>query len=148
MEKDLVNQRKQNTTYHTILALKEENSTPTTAISGILASTFEQTSSNNNRSKEFQKYKLETEVKPPLLANTDSDPQSTASLNEPVSVQELMYALSRCGNTCPGPDGILIILPIILLQNTINYLLSIFNCIWNHNVFPEIWNKAIRIPIL
>ena len=54
MEKDEV---KGNKTYHTIPALKEEDSAPTTdpaKISEILASTFQQTSNNNNHSKEFQ----------------------------------------------------------------------------------------------
>ena len=117
MEKDQVNQKKQN---YTIPALKQED-TPTTDpanISEILVSTFQQTSINNNLLKEFQNYKLETKAKPPLFPNTDNDSQSMESLDESISSQRLMYALSKCGNTCPVLHSIPKLLLIKLPRNT------------------------------
>ena len=111
---------KGNKTYYTLTAIKEED-TPTTDvvnISEILVSTFRRTSINNNHFKEFQKYKLETKDKPPLFPNTDNDSQSIESLNESISSQKLMYALSKCGNTSPVLDSIPKLLLIKLPRNT------------------------------
>ena len=111
---------KGNKTYYTIPALKETD-TPTTDpanTSEILVSTFQQISINNNHLKEFQKYKLETKTKPPLFPDTDNDSQSIESLNESISYQKLMYALSEWGNTSSVLDSIPKLLLIKLPRNT------------------------------
>ena len=60
---------------------------------------------------------------------------------------ELQKAISRTGNSSPGPDGI----PYIVLRNlplpTLRVLLALYNRIWSDGTFPSIWHDAHVICI-
>ena len=79
----------------------------------------------------------------------DLDLPTISTLNMPLQLNELQHFLNKCSNTSPEPDGISNILLINLLQEVLNYMLSIFILgIWNQNICPTRWQKAIVVPIL
>ncbi|GFS72964.1 putative RNA-directed DNA polymerase from transposon BS [Trichonephila clavipes] len=66
--------------------------------------------------------------------------------NSPLTLFELRAALHRSGNTAAGPDGLHYIMLWHLSENSILSLLSLFNRIWETQVFPTQWCRAHVLP--
>ena len=86
------------------------NGTPQIAVSDIVetfADTFQHSSSFSHSSPEFLEHKKSCEQ-----AFTDAPLVDTGPLNQPITMEDLTYALDNCKNSAPGPDEV----PFILLQ--------------------------------
>ncbi|GFU12082.1 RNase H domain-containing protein [Trichonephila clavipes] len=66
--------------------------------------------------------------------------------NSPLTLRELRAALHRSGNTAAGPDGLHYIMLRHLSESSIFSLLSLFNRIWETQVFPTQWCHAHVLP--
>ena len=124
------------------LKLEETMITDKKAISNLLASTIEKTSSSNNKSTAFIKLKNEKEKHP---CNFSSD--NTEDYNLPFDLNELKTALLSCNDSAPGQDGIHYQLLKHLPESCLKTVLKIYNHIWTSGFFPTSWRKAIIIPI-
>lgn len=114
-------------------------------IANKLAETFAKNSSSQNYSKEFIPYKNEQEK---LTLSVDIDNSVPLNhINNIISMNELTAAIDSSKNSSPGPDKI----PNILIKNLprrgMETLLKIYNKIWENDVFPKIWKKAIVVPV-
>lgn len=112
-------------------------------IANELAMTFAKNSSDLNYDKKFLSRKRQApEINQAHLYNNDNK-----ELNNPILIQELISILNTTKNTSPGPDNI----PNILLKNLpysgLNRLTTLFNLVWNNQVFPSMWSQAVIIPI-
>lgn len=111
-------------------------------ISDVLASAYQQNSSNNNYTAEFQSRKTRQEQN--SIAFED---QNNLELNIPITSEELLNVLQGYKNSSPGPDNI----PVIFLQNlspkSTEHLLKIYNLILTKRIFPTAWTNSIIIPI-
>lgn len=112
-------------------------------MSDILASTYQEYSSTDNYTAEFQNKKLTQEQNPIPLEDLNN-----LALNTPISLEEFLNVLQNYKNSSPGPDNI----PIIFLQNLTlkskEHLLKIYNFILRNNVFPTAWTNSTIVPIL
>lgn len=70
-----------------------------------------------------------------------------SSLNAPITEEEIRSILEKSGSTSPGPDDISNDMLKNLPQQGFEYIVDIFNFIWQKGVFPEIWKEAIVIPV-
>jgi hypothetical protein len=59
-----------------------------------------------------------------------------------------LLAIGRSRNTSPGPDGIHNQMLSHLSPSAKEFLLSLFNRIWEEHCFPSSWREGIVIPIL
>jgi len=69
-------------------------------------------------------------------------------LNEDISINEILHALSKCKSKSSGPDGIPISFIHHLPSNGKNLLCHIYNIIWKNNFFPNNWRNCSIIPLL
>ncbi|GFT49023.1 putative RNA-directed DNA polymerase from transposon X-element [Trichonephila clavipes] len=100
-------------------------------IANTLAETFAKTSSCDNYTPAFQALKRrEQRVK---LNFSSSNEEGYSS---PLTLRELRAALQRSSNTAAGPDGLHYIMLRHLSESSIFSLLSLFNRIWETEVFP------------
>jgi hypothetical protein len=106
---------------------------------------FKKNSSNINYDQDFiastQRFTNPTNTVDP------SDITQT-QLNLPLKIEELEDALSHCKSNSPGPDGIPYIFIKNLPYNSKNFLLALYNTIWENNVFPTSWRHGHVIPII
>lgn len=106
----------------------------------------------------FQKNASHTNYDPDFLTHSQHyinpvntiDPQDIyqTSLNSPIKNDELEDALTNCKSKSPGPDGIPYSFIKNLPKNSKNYLLGIYNIMWENNIFPDSWKHGFVIPIL
>ena len=68
-------------------------------------------------------------------------------LNKKLEISELHSVLKNNKNTSPGPDMIPNILIKQLPDSALKCLLQIYNIIYSKKLFPDIWKRAIVIPI-
>ena len=98
--------------------------------------------SGNSYDPDFTRRKVQIEEQP-LQFNIDD----VSNYNDDITMAELQKAISRTGNSSPGPDGI----PYIVLRNlplpTLRVLLALYNRIWSDGTFPSIWHDAHVICI-
>lgn len=112
-------------------------------IADTLAKSFQYNSSNQNYKDSFIKYKETVESTKLSIENDNSD------INSPFDKFELTYAIKQLkDNKSPGPDGIPSEFLKKLPEETLEYLLQIYNQIWQHKKYPKQWQEAITIPIL
>ncbi|GFV04572.1 putative RNA-directed DNA polymerase from transposon X-element [Trichonephila clavipes] len=109
-------------------------------IANTLAETFAKTSSCDNYTPASQALKLREER---VKLNFSS---SNEGYNSPLTLRELRAALHRSGNTAAGPDGLHYIMLRHLSESSILSLLSLFNRIWETQVFPTQWCHAHVLP--
>ena len=104
-----------------------------------LAETILQNSSFKNQSKNFQSKsrKSKNQIKK----------KNTESYNQPFSVIEIKESLNKAHNTAVGPDRIHYKFLKELPETSKNYLLQIFNNIWNSSDIPKIWKQTTVIVI-
>ena len=69
------------------------------------------------------------------------------SYNVLFSLKELEYVIKAAGNTSVGPDGLHYNFFRFLPQNSLKFLLSIFNGLWATHSFPEAWREAYVVPL-
>ena len=68
--------------------------------------------------------------------------------NQPLTLNELSLALSKCGKTSVGPDQIDYSFFKNLSESALANLLSAFNSMWIEEAFPPNWRKSTLVPIL
>lgn len=69
------------------------------------------------------------------------------SYNIPFTMRDIRTALSLCGDTSPGLDGIPYIMLRHLSDESLMFLLDIYNAMWRESFVPPTWKSAIVIPI-
>ena len=111
-------------------------------IANTFAETFAANSSDKHYSEEFLKFKNSI----PPLANTDNEDNEN-DLNKKFEIEELKSVLLSSKNSSPGPDSIPNILLKELPDSALKTLLDMYNIIYTKKLFPDIWRKAIVIPI-
>ncbi|GFT08236.1 putative RNA-directed DNA polymerase from transposon X-element [Trichonephila clavipes] len=100
-------------------------------IANTLAETFAKTSSCDYYTPAFQALKRREER---VKLNFSSSNEE--GYNSPLTLFELRAALHRSGNTAAGPDGLHYIMLRHLSESSILSFLSLFNRIWETQVFP------------
>jgi ribonuclease HI len=132
--------------FYKITALNQSNGTLTTddiQMANILGEQYQKASSDNHYSKDFLKHKQNSE-NPPLQydSNDNGNP-----INHEFTPTEMQTAMNRPRASSAGPDNI----PDLLIKNLTpkaqGVVLKIFNNIWQQQKFPDIWRKAIIIPV-
>ncbi|XP_055951523.1 LOW QUALITY PROTEIN: podocin-like, partial [Argiope bruennichi] len=108
-----------------------------------MGQTFADISSSTSCNSAFLKKKRRAEQ-----LKLKFETRSCFSYNCTFLIYELKKALSRTRDTSPGVDGITYSMLRHLDESSLFHLLHLFNRIWNEQVFPEQWRKAIVIPIL
>ena len=68
-------------------------------------------------------------------------------INESFTRQELTAAINDMKDTAPGKDGIKKIMVQNLPEVATNFLLHIYNSIWERGTFPNQWYTTIQVPI-
>ena len=111
-------------------------------ISNTIGESFSQNSNSSNFDISFKKFKDKTEKS---YINFSSLSQENYNLD--FTYSEIQNCISKLNNTAAGPDEIHNIIIQHLPEETIKLLLEIFNNIWQTHSFPDIWKKALIIPI-
>ena len=113
----------------------------------LMAQQFADTSNNKNFCKKFLRRKNKFEQK-----HKDVNPKThpeTEHLNDDIALHELTTAISSAKrNSCPGSDNIHYEFLKNLPRNAQNYLLNIFNELYQTSSFIPDWQNSIIIPIL
>ncbi|GFV82471.1 RNA-directed DNA polymerase from mobile element jockey [Trichonephila clavipes] len=110
-------------------------------IANTLAETFAKTSCCDNYTPAFQALKRREER---VKLNFSSSNEE--GYNSPLTLRVLRAALHRSGNTAAGPDGLHYIMLRHLSESSILSLLSLFNRIWETQVFPTQGCHAHVLP--
>ena len=105
-------------------------------IANHLAETFSQNSSTKYQSKSFQIIKTKAEK-----VKIKFQSKNTETYNQPFSIAELKESLNKAHNTAVGPDKIHYQFLKELPEPSKNFLLQIFNDLWNSSDIPKIWKK-------
>ena len=106
-------------------------------VAEIMATHYENISSNESYSAKFQRIRQRNERELNFHSNDEKD------YNCPISILELKRALSKCGNTAAGEDGITYNMIRKSHDTTISFLLSIMNKIFLNCEYPKQWQSAI-----
>ena len=114
-------------------------------VANTLGTQFYGNSSNSNYDLDFLEYSHRYD-NPINIVNPLDAPQT--QLNLPLKIEELEEALSNCNSKSPGPDGIPYSFIKNFPNNSKNYLLAIYNTIWENKVFPNTWRHGYIIPII
>ena len=112
-------------------------------IANKIGATFEENSSSNNYSNEFQTIKRIEEEKP-LNFTTKSKHES---YNKKFKLRDLKRSLKRSKDSSPGPDNIHYQILKNLPEVSLKILLDIINRYWDTQTFPESWREALLLPI-
>ena len=113
-------------------------------ICNAIASKLEDTSSDQYYSAQFLRHKNTKESR---IIQFNIDEQNPEYYNESLTSEELQQALNQAKNTAPGSDQINAEMLQNLPNNAKQYLLSMYNQVWNNNVFPNKWRESLIIPI-
>ena len=89
---------------------------------------------------------LRTELQE-LESNCNFDSDNSEIYNKPFTMYELTRAISACGNTSVGPDGIHYEFFRHLSKNALTALLAAINDLFAKHNFPATWQESIIIPI-
>ena len=111
-------------------------------IANYLPKTFLQNSSAKNQSKSFQIIKIKAEK-----VKIKFQSKNTETYNQLFSIAELKESLNKAHNTATGPNKIYHHFLKELPEPSTNFLLQIFNDIWNSGDIPKIWKETTVIPI-
>ena len=111
-------------------------------IANEIGKTFSKNSSSENYTDSFKKIKRELEKE---AINFETN--IFEYYNSPISINELTQCIKETKNTAPGPDTIHNEIIRQLPTLTLKTLLKIVNDLWQQNIFPTEWSKAITIPI-
>jgi ribonuclease HI len=132
--------------FYKITALNQSNGTLTTdeiQMANILGEQYQKASSDNHYSKDFLKHKQKSENLPLQYDSNDNG----NPINHEFTPTEMQTAMNRPRASSAGPDNI----PDLLIKNLTpkaqGVVLKIFNNIWQQQKFPDIWRKAIIIPV-
>ncbi|GBM53585.1 hypothetical protein AVEN_105477-1 [Araneus ventricosus] len=112
-------------------------------IADTLEKAFAAVSSEESYPRSFVNLKKQEEMK---TINFTSFPEE--AYNADFTFQEYKNALNGSHPSSPGPDGVHYHLLKKLNDRSLNIILSLFNRIWNEQVYPVTWGKAIIVSIL
>ncbi|GBN95984.1 putative RNA-directed DNA polymerase from transposon X-element, partial [Araneus ventricosus] len=113
------------------------------AIADTLGKAFAAVSSEESYPRNFVNLKKQEEMK---TISFTSFPEE--AYNADFTFQEFQNSLNESHPSSPGPDGIHYHLLKKLNDRSLNIILSLFNRIWNEQVYPVTWGKAFIVPIL
>ena len=116
--------------------------TNTGDIANVLGQSIARNSSSENYRREFQKHKTSSERSALRFRMSENH-----YYNKRFSMMELRNSLNRAHDTAVGPDDIHYQIIKNIPDIGLLTLLNIFNTIWEKESFPDIWRKAIVIPI-
>ena len=69
-------------------------------------------------------------------------------LNGVVTEEEICTSLENLKKgKAAGPDGLVAEMSLSSSHIVVPYLLKLFNCIFSAGIFPELWSKAVIIPM-
>ena len=111
-------------------------------IANKLAESFEEISSDSNYSDEFLHLKRKQERQ---TIELDSD--NLEQYNIPFTRNELEFAIKSNKITAPGPDKISNLMLKHLPDAGREYLLKIYNKLWQEGYFPNLWRTAHVVAI-
>lgn len=120
------------------LAVNGNTVTEPAEVAEILASHYENVSSRRNRTPQFQRYaqQIESQI---LNFSTNNE----AVYNIRLTMMEMKQCLSLCKDSAPGSDNIRYIMIARSHESCQQFLLNIYNKIWQSNTFPDVWRNAI-----
>ena len=72
---------------------------------------------------------------------------NTEDYNRPFSLLELKQALQKSNDSAVGPDDIHYKLLTNLPESSLTLLLTVFNSIWDSEIFPPSWREATIVEI-
>ena len=72
---------------------------------------------------------------------------NTEDYNQPFSLLELKQALQKSNDSAVGPDDIHYKLLTNLPESSSTLLLTVFNSIWESEIFPPSWKEATIVAI-
>ena len=121
-----------------------QNLHETKDICDAIAEKLEETSSDQFYTQDFLRYKTAKESRPIEFTINEQNPEY---FNEPLTLQELEHTLDDSKDTAPGKDQIKAEMLKQLPPNGKQYMLCLFNQIWNNEGFPEEWKESVIIPI-
>ncbi len=108
-----------------------------------LAAHYEAMSSSANYAPDFLLIKERMESRP-----LDFFCRACEDYNTPFSISELRSALALARGTAPGPDEIHNLMLQHLPDVAMQFLLRLYNRIWEEHTIPAVWREAIVIPAL
>ena len=111
-------------------------------ISNRMVQTFSNISSTDNYDPSFQQIKLTQEQSPINFNSLNNE-----IYNEHFTMQEFNAAVDLAKETTPGQDKINYQMLKCLQSKARNYILVIYNRLWEEHHFPTQWRQAIVIPI-
>lgn len=121
--------------------------TNSSEVANLIGNHFYLNSSNSNYNDSFiNKHITNRHIH--LQSNIDPSHQEQQYLNAPISATELNWALSKCSSLSPGPDEILYSFIHNLPMSAIQFLLHLYNKIWERGQIPKLWKHSFVIPIL
>ena len=106
-------------------------------IANDLAKTFSQNSSAKNQSKSFQIIETKAEK-----VKIKFQSKNNITYNQPFSIAELKESLTKAHNTAVRPKKIHYQFLKELPKPSTNFLLQIFNDLWNSGDIPKIWKET------
>ena len=109
-------------------------------ITDLLAETVSKNSSSQFNT-EFYKIKPTLEKKKIRFSSNNSE-----EYNEPFTLTELVDSIKKSNNSAVSPDEIHKFLK-QLPDESVKYLLKLYNNIWVNSTFPETWRQSIIILI-
>ena len=119
-----------------------ENAETEEEIVNTLAENYEQQSSSQKHSDNFQSTKKQAEK-----TNLNFKSENKENYNRIFSMKDLKKAIKKAKNSSEGGDKIHYEIIKHLPHSSLEILLEIINKIWLDGSFPQIWRHAIIIPI-
>ena len=92
-------------------------------------------------------YERRNEFEQEIIDKLDLSHERESVLNEYFRVTELEKSITEMKDSAPGQDGILPKLIGQLPDSAIQYLLDLFNEVWDSSILPGQWLHSILIPV-
>lgn len=131
-------------TSNTITSIQTETNSITedpVEIANIIATHFENVSHTNNYEPNFLQIKNNSEIS--INFNTENE----FAYNSPFTIEELESEIQKTKIGAPGPDTISNDMLKNLTPEVKDFLLRLYNKLWDENVYPESWKEATIVPI-
>jgi len=113
-------------------------------VSEALGTHFENVSSSTSYSPNFRAIKNRSEHQLDFAPRGAQPP----AYNSPITENELKHALKTVRKTAPGADRIQYEMIKHLPTSGTEFLLRIYNRVWNEASFPALWRRATLLPFL
>ena len=109
-------------------------------VANALASHYASVSNGSTYSESFKARKDAIES-----THLNFDTTEENDYNSPITLMELVTTLKHCNKSSPGEDRITYCMLRNIHHSLLNYLLDIFNKIWESGTYPSAWRRAILL---